>query len=166
MTGRAADRDRMAVQIDRQVGWWNEEHDGLGHGFHDATRHEHCEGMGRKCKPAYVKDMADTSDIEGVLHRGGRLVAGDKTMEKLHISALVDVIRPALMTTHSVTQDEWPDAAAKAIIARLLANPATVRRALMAECDHPSLSGIDVTPADDPAKVWRCHSCGWEGTRP
>lgn len=26
-------------------------------------------------------------------------------------------------------------------------------------CEHPSSSGIDPTPVDDPAKVWLCHSC-------
>lgn len=26
-------------------------------------------------------------------------------------------------------------------------------------CSHPSSSGIDDTPVDDPAKVWLCHCC-------
>lgn len=29
-----------------------------------------------------------------------------------------------------------------------------------ANCDHPSMSGVDTTPSDDPEKVWECHSCG------
>lgn len=32
-------------------------------------------------------------------------------------------------------------------------------------CEHPSLSGVDDAPLDDPAKVWLCHSCGWTGVR-
>lgn len=27
-------------------------------------------------------------------------------------------------------------------------------------CDHPCWTGVDTTPLDDPAKVWRCDSCG------
>jgi len=37
------------------------------------------------------------------------------------------------------------------------------RRALrqLDPCPHSSSSGIDETPLDDPAKVWRCDQCGW-----
>jgi hypothetical protein len=33
-------------------------------------------------------------------------------------------------------------------------------------CHHPSSSGIDQTPGEDPDKVWECHQCGERGKRP
>lgn len=32
----------------------------------------------------------------------------------------------------------------------------------MAGCDHPSSSGVDTTPNNNPMKMWRCDGCGFE----
>lgn len=32
------------------------------------------------------------------------------------------------------------------------------------ECEHLSWTGVDQTPLDDPAKVWRCDGCGKTAT--